>query len=591
MSLNFFKPFSEYLRPYLRRIVVGLLLLLVAQSITTILPLILKEAIDLARDTLTREQANLDAVLADVGLYAGLIAGLSTVGWAINFGMRWYFTSVSRYVERDLRSAYVHHLLLLPLRFFHERRVGDLMARATNDVEAVQRFLHHGFRMTLMGLLTFFFSLGLMAVIEWQLAIHSLLPMPVMAVTTNFVSSRVRRGYRRIQEQFASMSAHIQENLSGMRVVKAFSRQDREVSDFDVLNQEYVERNRQLAFLESSFYPFTHVLNGVSLCVVLWLGGARVLEGSMSLGAFVAFNAYLLRMSRPMYLLGRMVAEYQRAIASLNRIEAILGEPAEDRYSRSEQQIRGDIEFRDVRVSYDGSPALDDISFHVPAGGTLAIVGRVGSGKSTLARLIPRLMDPDSGQVLIDGMPVGEHSLATLRDAIGYVPQDAFLFSDTLRDNITIGSGSATSDHGEPADAEWAAEISRLSADLQDLPEGLESIVGERGITVSGGQRQRTALARAVIRHPRILILDDALASVDTHTEEEILSHLRGIMASRTTILIAHRLSTVRHADHIIVLDDGRVVEQGTHDALVAADGIYADIHRRQHLATELTEL
>jgi ATP-binding cassette subfamily B multidrug efflux pump len=294
-----------------------------------------------------------------------------------------------------------------------------------------------------------------------------------------------------------------------------------------------------------------------------------------------------------------MVAEYQRAVASLGRLDAVIKLAPEDRTSRDGrelhgQELRGEIEFREVSVEYDGSPALDRVSFRVPAGGTLAIVGRVGSGKSTLARLIPRLIDADAGQVLIDGIDVRDQALSTLRDAIGYVPQDAFLFSATLRDNIALGMGGERSETTpapttDPVD--WAAEVSQLSADLDDLPAGLESVVGERGITLSGGQRQRTALARAVIRNPHILILDDALASVDTHTEEEILGHLRGIAATRTTILIAHRLSTVREADQILVLDDGRIVEQGSHDQLVAANGLYADIHRRQNLASELTSL
>ena len=594
MALNPFKPFAEYLHPHRRRILYGLLLLLLAQAILTVLPLVLKVSIDLARDALAGVDATpaaIDAALSDIGLLACVMAALSLIGWFVNFGMRWYFTSVSRYVERDLRSAYVQQLLLLPLRFFHEHRAGDLMARATNDVEAIQRFLHHGFRMTLMGLLTFFLSMALMVSIDWQLALLALAPMPVMAVTANLVSGGVRQRYRRVQEQFADMSARIQENLSGMRVVKAFAREREEIAEFERRNEEYVARNRRLAFVEGLFFPFTNLLNGISLAVVLWLGGTRVLEGSLSLGAFVAFNAYLIRMSRPMQLLGRMVAEYQRAIASLGRIEAILNLPVEDRATRTRDQLHGEIEFRGVSVVYDGSPALDGVSFHVPAGGTLAIVGRVGSGKSTLARLIPRLIEADAGQVLIDGVEVNDHSLADLREAIGYVPQDPFLFSETLRENIALGAGGESPSGAADAAVDRAAENSRLNADLDDLPNGLESVVGERGITLSGGQRQRTALARAVIRDPRILILDDALASVDTGTEAEILDRLRGLTAKRTTILIAHRLSTVREADHILVLDEGRIVEQGSHDQLVTMDGVYAGIHRRQNLASELTTL
>lgn len=600
MALNPFKPFATYLRPYRRRVTAGLLLLVVAQAIITVLPLILKEAIDQARAAFADGAAPgaIDAAMGQVGTLAWVVAALALVGWVVNFGMRWNFTSASRLVERDLRRAYVRHLHLLPLRAIEAAQAGDLMARATNDVEAIQRFLHNGFRMTMMGLLTFFLSLALMAAIDWQLALVALLPMPVVVVASNLVSSRVRQRYRLVQEQFAAMSAWIQENLSGIRVVKAFSREPAELAAFAQLNEEYVGRNRHLAIVEGLFFPFTILLNGVSLAVVLWLGGLAVLDGSLTLGAFVAFNAYLIRMSRPMYLLGRMVADYQRAIASLGRVEAILELTPEDRADRPGSRLHGEIELRDVVVSYSGAPAMDRVSLRIPAGGTLGVVGRVGSGKSTLARLVARLREADRGQVLIDGVDVRELPLSTLRDAIGYVPQDSFLFSDTLRANIALGldedderSAEPGSVSAGPGRVEWASEASRLSADLEDMPAGLETVVGERGITLSGGQRQRTALARALVRNPAILILDDALASVDARTEAQILEQLHEIAASRTTILISHRLSTVREADQIIVLDDGRIVEAGTHDQLVAAGGTYAGIHRRQTLTSELDEI
>ena len=589
MRLNPFQPFIPYLRPYRRTVIAGILLLLLIQAITTSLPMALKVVIDTAHAAFENKPTSTytGTVRGDIALVAGIMACLAFVRWLLSIAMRYLLSGASRYVERDLRAAYVRHLLALPMRFFEERRVGDLMARATNDVEAIQRFLHHAFRMTLTALLVLVLSLTLMCVIDWQLAFISLLPMPIMAIVINVVAVRIRRGYRMVQEQFADMTALIQENLSGMRVNKGFAREAREVDRFSELNGDYVQRNRRLINIGSFFFPFAFLMNGLSLILVLWLGGLRVIEGSLSLGSFVAFNAYLIQMGAPMRLLGRLVDEFQRAAASLGRIEAILGEPTETRREDDTLQLRGDIEFRGTRYSYvDDHAVLDDISIKVQAGGTLGIVGRVGSGKSTLARLLPQLIRSGPEQLLVDGMPIEGIPVRTLRDSIGYVPQDSFLFSQTLRENIAIGGNGVSND-----DVELAAEIAHLTPDIQDFPEGLDTIVGERGVTLSGGQKQRAAIARAVVGKPPILILDDALASVDTHTEDEILRRLEQVVDSCTTVIISHRVSTVRRADRIIVLDDGRIAEQGSHDELVAQNGIYAELCRRQDLAQELDEL
>ena len=581
MSLNPFKPFASYLRPYRWALAIGLTFLLGEQLVSVSIPLVLERAIDQA-------QASLDQTAPDLTFltrYAALIVGLGLAQWCMAFGMRWHLASTSYRVERDIRQRYFAHILTLPLGYFQQARTGDLMARATNDVEAVQRYLSHGFRMFLSAILGFSLSMVAMCLYDWELTLYALLPMPIMTVILRLVGSRVRERYRRVQEQFAAISTCLQENLSGVRVVKAFARRRGEINHFTQLNDEYVERSRSLIYLYSTFFPFTFLISGLSMVFILWLGGIRVIEGTLTLGAFVAFNAYLIRMSRPMMMMGRIVDEYQRAMASMLRIESVLKEqPQPDQYQDDGLAVKGEIEFRRASFAYNGQTVLRDIDVHIPAGSTLAIVGRVGSGKSTLARLIPRLIQAGEGQILIDGKPIEQMPLRAFRDAIGYVPQDTFLFSESIRDNIALDSAA-------PDDVERAIEVAQLAADLKTFPQGMETIVGERGVTLSGGQKQRTALARSVVRQPKILILDDALASVDTRTEEQILTRLRDIMAERTTILIAHRISTVMAADHIIVLDEGRIVEEGTHDELLVRDGLYADMYRRQHLTEELSDL
>jgi ATP-binding cassette subfamily B protein len=573
--------------PYKQRVVMGAVWLVCTQAIALSMPMLLKWAIDTIEAGVQGAEAAFytGSATGDIAFFAGLVAGLALCEWLMAIAMRWQFGAMSRLVERDLRQRYVRHLLTLPLAFFHGERAGDLVARATNDVESIQRFLFFGLRMGMFGVLTLVLSLGLMCRIDWELALLALLPMPVMILLTRWVGCRVHRGFRRVQEQFGAMSTQVQENLTGMRVVKAFALADGEIGRFAETNEAYVGENRRLVKLRSLFFPFTFLLNGVSMVVILWLGGLRVIDGALSLGAFVAFNAYLTRLGMPMMLLGWIVDEYQRCRASLGRLEEIFAaEPQAGLGVKGEDApIRGEIEFRHADFAYDDQPVLQDVNIRVPAGGTLAVVGRVGSGKTTIARLVPSLIRAGAGQVLIDGVPIEEIPLGRLRAAIGYVPQDTFLFSDSLRENIVLGA--------EPEAAERAAEIARLMPDLEDFPQALETVVGERGVTLSGGQKQRTALARAIVRDPQILILDDALASVDTHTEEEILKGLRQVMQERTTVLIAHRISTVQHADHIVVLDEGRIAEEGTHEQLVKCNGIYADMYRRQHLSEELSEL
>jgi ATP-binding cassette subfamily B protein len=421
-----------------------------------------------------------------------------------------------------------------------------------------------------------------------KLTMYAVLPLPIVSVTIQYFGRRIHERFERIQAMFSDISARAQENFSGARVIRAYVQEEAEIASFESANQEYVARSLKLVRLMGMLWPTLELMLGLALVLVLWIGGREVLAGRMQIGAFTAFNIYMMQLTFPIIALGWVVNIFQRGTASLVRLNEILQEQPEikNETDAKDRQVDGEIEFRGLNFAYDGKQVLHDLNLRIPAGSSMAIVGPTGSGKSTLVNLIPRVYDAAPGMVLIDGRPIRDFSLASLRRNIGFVPQETFLFSDRIRENIALGVESASD-----REIHDAADAANIAVDIEGFPERYQTMVGERGITLSGGQKQRTAIARALIRNPRILILDDALSSVDTHTEDKILNHLREVMHGRTTIFISHRVSTVRNADRIAVLHGGQIVELGTHDELLALNGYYSDLYNKQLLEEELAEV
>jgi ATP-binding cassette, subfamily B, multidrug efflux pump len=566
-----------YVARHKLRILIGVIAILAGTGASVLQPYILR----LAVDSLQKHP--------DVGRLTALVLlflAAAIVQAIFAFVQRSTINRVSRYIEYDLRNDAFRHLQTLDQRFYGGMHTGDLMARLTNDLNQVRQFVGMG----MMSLVTTGVMLIAVAVlmftINWKLAIVAFVVLPFVSLTTTLVGRAMHSRFRAVQDQFGHVSTQAQENLSGIRVVKAFVQEEREKAAFARQNAEYVRRNISYVRLSGIMWPLMFTVMGIATALVLYVGGTEVADHEITLGEFVQFNAYLAMLSWPMISLGWVVNLYQQGGASMERIQEVMTREPEIRDTGRTLPIAalgGEIEFRGVGVKYGESWVFRDVSFRVPRGTTTAIIGTTGSGKTTLMSLVPRIIDPDEGQVFIDGVDLRRIPLRVLRQAVGFVPQDTFLFSATLAENTTFGVREASA-----AKIENALTVSQLSKDLEQFTSGLDTVVGERGMSLSGGQKQRTALARAVMRDPQILILDDAMSSVDTHTQAEILAQLRDVTAERTTLITAMRISTVKHADHIVVLSQGGVVEQGTHQELLRANGIYARMYRRELLRQEL---
>jgi ATP-binding cassette subfamily B protein len=567
--------------------VLGLACILAATGLSLASPWVLKYVVDGLTTGVDR---------ARLGVYALAVVGLAVADGLFRYLMRSYVIGASRQIEYDLRNDFFAHMERLPQAYFQANRTGDLMSRATSDLSAVRMMVGPAVMYFASTALGFVVAVAIMLWIDVRLTLVALLPLPGVTLGTRYFGKAIHDRFERIQAQLSDLSAVVQEAMAGVRVVRAYRQEPHELARFRAANDEYVARNRGLIRLQAAFYPSLTLCFGLSGLLVLWVGGREVIGGRLTLGEFVAFGRYLVLLSWPLIAFGWVINLVQRGVASWERMLEVLDAPVGEAPHPAAGAIAaspvaaGRIEARHLTFRYPGASddALTDVSFTIEPGTTTAIVGATGAGKSTLVQLLPRLFEPPPGTLFIDGVDVRDQPLASLRASMGAVLQEPFLFSDTVEGNILFGALDA----GDAADrrqrAETAASMAGVDADVRDFAAGYDTRVGERGITLSGGQKQRVALARALVVDPRILILDDALSAVDTATEERILQHLRSVRQSRTCVIIAHRISTVRDADQILVLEAGRVVERGTHETLVAEGGRYAEMHRRQQLEQEL---
>jgi ATP-binding cassette, subfamily B, multidrug efflux pump len=598
------RPLLPYLKRYRWSYVAGTLCVFLTNGIWILFPLVLGKAADDLHEGVTRHK---------LLLYAALLLAIAVTKGIFQFLTRWIVIGISRDIEFDLRNDLFARLEILSYSYYQRHRTGDIMARATNDLNAVRMLLGPAIMYSANTIVYTAGALAFMISISPWLTLYTFLPLPAVSIVIQYFGRQIHDRFERIQAMFSDISARAQENFSGARLIRAYVQEDAEIRAFETENQEYIRRSLRLVRLMGMLWPTLELMLGCAVVLVLWLGGREVihglshvtlvsnlgtshpaitttlsLSGSMSVGQFVSFSTYMMQLTWPIIALGWVINIFQRGTASLIRINEIMQEEPEiqDAPGAQDREVAGEIEFRGLNFGYEGKAVLHDLNLRVPAGSSLAIVGPTGSGKTTLVSLIPRIYDAEPGTVLIDGRPIREYLVASLRRNIGFVPQETFLFSDRIRENIALGVESASDQ-----EIHDAADAANIAADIESFPEGYDTMVGERGITLSGGQKQRTAIARALIRNPKILILDDALSSVDTHTEDKILNHLRDVMRGRTTIFISHRVSTVRNADRIAVLHGGRIVELGTHDQLLALNGYYCDLYNKQLLEEELAEV
>lgn len=575
--MNDLKPLIPYMARHWKQLVLGGVMLVATTMLSLTMPYLLGSSIDKLQTGQPREE---------VVWLALLILGLAAVQGVIDFYARYALNEASRYVEYELRNDLFAHLQRMQQNFFQNRHTGDIMARATNDLTAVRAFLGPGVSNSVRTVLMFLIASVLMLGINLKLALILMLFMPLVSLAFVLIGRRMHHRYERVQAQFGNLSTYAQENFAGIRVVKAYAQEDYEIEHFSTASRDYIGRSMAYQRLNQLLWPMMALVLGLAAVAILYVGGNEVISGSISLGQFVQFNGYLLMLSWPMIALGWVVSLYQQGAASMSRIRDLMSERAriaDGPNTLPVETIKGDVHFDNVSLQYDGRKVLEGVSFHAPAGSVLAIVGATGAGKTSIVNLIARVYEAQAGQALVDGIDVRQIPLATLRRNIGYVPQDTFLFSTSLSDNVAFGV-----DEPDGERVAQAVEVARLSKDLDQFPDGLDTVIGERGVTLSGGQRQRTSLARAVMRDPAILILDDSLSSIDTHTQSEILAGLRRVMKGRTSIIISQRISTVKDADQILVLAGGRIQERGTHVELVAQRGVYAQMYRRELLTHEL---